>query len=288
MKHTIKITGLIIGMFLLAQMLGLLVAHLYSGNTLPYGLSQPENASPVAILIQFIISLCFVILIVFGLMRLKAEKIFRIWFFIVILLALGVTFTAFLKSVPYASIISLVIALPLVYYKIIKHNILVHNITEMLIYPGIAALFIPLLSVWTAVILLLIISGYDMYAVWHSGIMQKMAKYQIQKVRIFAGFLVPYLAPAQRKLLEKAHSRASLKKVRVSVAMLGGGDVVFPIILAGVVLMSRGLIPALLITLFATLGLSILLYYSQKGKFYPAMPFITLGCLLGLFIQWFI
>jgi len=285
MKHNLKVTFLILGMFFVAQLLGLAVVNLYAGNAMPYGLGPIDNPSPVTTLIQFVISLCFAILIILGLMKLKAERILRIWFFVVVFVALGLFFTAFLRNIPYASIIALVIALPLTYYKIIKRNMLVHNITELLIYPGIASLFVPLLSVWTAIVLLIIISAYDMYAVWHSGMMQKMAKYQIQKVRVFAGLLIPYLAPGQAKLLANSRSKKALKNAKVSVAMLGGGDIVFPMILAGVLLLARGLIPALLVSVFATLGLAALLYASEKGKFYPAMPFITLGCLVGLALQ---
>lgn len=275
-------------MFFIAQLLGLTVSHLYATIQIPYGLGPQENISPIQTLFQLIISLCFAILLILGLMKLKAEMVFRYWFFAVVVVALGVSINAFLNYLPQASLISLIIALPLAYLKIFRRNIIVHNFTELLIYPGIAAMFVPLLSIWTAVILLLVISVYDMYAVWHSGIMQKMAKYQMQKVKVFSGFLIPYILPSQKKLLEKSHSKEMLKKVKISVAMLGGGDVVFPIILAGVVLAARGLIPAVLVSLGAALGLSALLYASKKGKFYPAMPFITLGCLLGLLVGIFL
>ena len=67
-------------------------------------------------------------------------------------------------------------------------NLYIHNLTELLIYPGLAGVFVPLLSIWTMIFLLVLISVYDMWAVWHSGIMQKMAKYQINKLKIFSGF----------------------------------------------------------------------------------------------------
>jgi presenilin-like A22 family membrane protease len=82
----------------------------------------------------------------------------------------------------------LVIALPLAFTKIYGRNFLVHNLTELFIYPGIAAVFVPILNIWTIIVLLILISIYDMWAVWHSGIMQKMAKYQINQLKIFSGF----------------------------------------------------------------------------------------------------
>ena len=81
--------------------------------------------------------------------------------------------------------------------------------------------------------------------------------------------------------------------------MLGGGDIVFPIITAGVILRTNsinlpfgllpftgGFIPALFVIAGATLGLSYLFFLSEKKKFYPAMPFITAGIFLGIILSY--
>ena len=134
--------------------------------------------------------------------------------------------------------------------------------------------------------LLILISVYDAWAVWHSGIMQKMAKYQINRLNIFSGFFVPYVSKKVKmqmiKLKESNNSKLKDKKIKVNIAILGGGDVVFPIITSGVVLKTLGFLPALLVILGATLGLSYLFFFAEKRKFYPAMPFITVGIFLGI------
>lgn len=71
-------------------------------------------------------------------------------------------------------------------------------------------------------------------------------------------------------------------------AILGGGDVVFPIILAGVVLRQLGLFHAIIISMGATLSLAFLFYISKRGKFYPAMPFISAGAFIALIIAFLI
>jgi presenilin-like A22 family membrane protease len=158
-----------------------------------------------------------------------------------------------------------------------------------MVYPGIAVIFIPLLSIWTAVLLLGLISVYDIYAVWHAGFMQKMAKYQIKNLKVFAGFFVPYLGKKEMDILNSTpQNKLKGKKIKVNVAILGGGDVVFPIILAGVILRAMGILSALLVTLGAVLGLLYLFYVSKKGKFYPAMPFISAGCILGLLVAYLV
>ncbi|MEK6915414.1 MAG: presenilin family intramembrane aspartyl protease [Nanoarchaeota archaeon] len=304
MKHTIKITLILLSLFLVAQLIGIFVANQYlpeikqtvnetTGQvtnetiySLPYGLDPPKDVSPRDSVISIVIALCIAVLLMFLFMKLRAESVLRIWFTIVVVLGISIALNAILIKLPYSAIISFIIALPLGIFKIFKRNAIIHNATELLIYPGIATVFIPILNIWAVVILLVIISLYDMYAVWHSGFMQKMAKFQIQKLKIFSGFFVTYIRKQDKLIINNSRSvrekNKKLKKIKANVAILGGGDVVFPIILAGVVLRTLGLWQALIIALGATLALAYLFYRSEKGKFYPAMPFITIGCFIAL------
>jgi len=303
MKHTKRVTYVLIAMFFIAQLIGIFVANAYAPETiivfnettgenqtiedysLPYGFDPPEGVSPISATTSIIIALAVAVTLMLLLIKLKAEIFLRLWFFVVITLGIALAINAFAINLPYSSLIALVIALPLAIIKVFKRDLIVHNLTEIIIYPGIAAVFIPLLSIWTVVLLLILISLYDMYAVWHAGFMQKMAKYQMENVKVFSGFFVPY---ARKKDKIKLKQKASKKKTNVSVAILGGGDVVFPIILSGVVLHTLGLFEALIIAIGATIALGYLFYISEKGKFYPAMPFITAGCLLALGIAYLI
>jgi len=296
MKHTWKITLVLLGMFLITQFIGLAVINSYIGKQLPYGMQPPEMAPQVSIT-SIIISFAIAILLIFLLMKIKATIFLRLWFFVVVLIALAITFNSLFASIPYASYISLIIALPLSFYKIFRRNLVVHNLTELLIYPGIAAVFVPILNLWAIILLLLLISIYDIYAVWHSGFMQKMAQFQINQLKLFAGFFIPYASKEAREkinLLKQKYKEKALEKklkkakIKVNLAILGGGDVVFPIIFAGVVFSVLGLFPAIIVSLFATLALFILQIFARKNKFYPAMPFLTAGCLLGLLIGYLV
>jgi len=253
-----------------------------------------------SIIFAFIIA----IVILFLLTRFKVDIILRIWFFTVVVIALFITFNAIfpkqiLSNSLYFTIPAVILAIVLGFFKIFKRNFLIHNLTELLIYPGIATLFVPILNLWSVLILLLIISAYDIWAVWHSGIMQKMAKYQINNLRVFSGFFIPYISKKMRMQLKKMkkNKKAKEKKVRVNIAILGGGDVIFPIITAGVVFTMKqppwglpnftgGLLPAVFVIAGATLGLALLFIFSEKKKFYPAMPFITAGMILGMALSY--
>ena len=307
MKHSAKVVMILLGMFFVTQLIGLAVVHYYGPEyqlvvdengkfiektvyNLPYGMEPPEGVTPSSTLVSIVIAIGIAVVFMLILMRYKAAIFLRLWFFIVVILALGVTINAILGSIPYASIIAILIAIPLAAIKIFKRNIIVHNVTELFIYPGIASIFVPLLNIWTVVLLLIIISVYDIYAVWHAGFMQKMAQYQIKELKFFTGFFVPYLGPKERAMIKNAKKNDKLKdkKVKVNVAILGGGDVIFPIILAGVVYNTLGLLSALIISVGATAALGWLFYISKKGKFYPAMPFISVGCFIALGIAYLV
>lgn len=280
MKYKTRIVILMVLLFLVTQLIGLYVANYYSGgDNLPYGLQPPTDISPQQNLFSIVFSIVFAVLLILILMKLRAEFFMRIWFFIVVTIALSITFNSIIYGVNYATLISFGLALVLGVLKVFKRNLFVHNITELAVYPGIAAIFIPILNVTTAVILFILISLYDMYAVWQAGFMQKMAKYQIQKVKVFGGFLIPLIHGKNIKFVE---NKKNSKKIKVSVAILGGGDVVFPIILAGVVLAKFGILAGLIISFTATISLLLLVLNTKKGKSYPAMPFLTIGCFVGL------
>ena len=283
-------------MFLFAQLLGLAVIHAYSPQQeqvvnattgaiedvittppLPYGM-QPPEMQPRDAFTSIIISIIIATLILFFLMKKKANLLLRIWLFSVVTISMAIVFNAFLSKLSFLSnvqMLAFVLAFPLAFYKIFLPNKITHNLTELLIYPGIAAVFVPILN--------------DVYAVWHSGFMQKLANFQMQQLKVFTGFFVPYVAKKDRakiariKALPQKERGRILKrlKIKVNLAILGGGDVTFPLIFAGVILRASGWIPALLISVISTVALFLLFAFAKKGKFYPAMLFLSPACILA-------
>jgi presenilin-like A22 family membrane protease len=316
MKHKLSITLILLGMFLLTQFIGLWVVAAYMPITestinqetgeielivqernLPFGLQTPDEEITTNF-ISIVFSFIFALAIILILMKYKWKLIIRTWFFIVISLALGISIYSFIRtSSANPQTMALAIAVPLSYFKIFKPNVLTHNFTELLIYPGIAAVFIPILTPLSIIGLLILISFYDMWAVWKSGIMQKMAKFQMEELRIFGGFLIPSASAKVKRQIKnlkqkykgkKMPKRFKTKKFKVTIAMLGGGDVIFPIITAGVFMKSFGIIPAIFIIAGALGGLTFLFAITKKGKAYPAMPYISSGIFLGIAIWKFL
>ena len=83
---------------------------------------------------------------------------------------------------------------------------------------------------------------------------------------------------------EKKVKRKKTKKVSVKMAMLGGGDMGFPLLFAGVIFKTSGIYPSLILVATTTIALFGLFYFADKKKFYPAMPFVSIGCFVGYFI----
>ncbi len=304
MKHTLKITLIILSMFIITQLIGLYVVNFYlnSENTIPYGFDEQKTIEKTPeFYAQFFTSLigsfAIAVFLVFLLMKIKSLWFIRGWFFIVISMALGLTLNVPLSNlgIAYASLFALAIGLILAYIKIFRKNIIMHNLTELLVYPGIAAIFVGMLNIWTMVLLLVLISIYDMWAVWHTGVMMKMAKYQINTVGILGGFMLPYASKKMKNRIELLKLKYKNKqipinaikksKIKVGLAILGGGDIIFPIIAAGVFFKTFGNIYAtLIITFFVTIALALLLIFGDKKKAYPAMPYLTAGIFLGMII----
>src|SRR3989344_2772387 len=174
MKNPVKITILLLAMFLLAQLIGIYVSSIYqpqitqeynqtSGNienktlyNIPYGFEPPQDVSPESSVASIVIALIIAVLLMLGLMKIRAELFLRWWFFVVVIIGIAIALNAFLINLQYSAII------------------------------------------------------------------------------------------------------------------------------AGVVLAAFGPLAALIIAIGASLGLAFLFYFSKKGKFYPAMPFITIGCFIAL------
>ncbi|MAG61573.1 hypothetical protein CMI43_02030 [Candidatus Pacearchaeota archaeon] len=309
MKHNTKVTSLLVCMFLITQLIGLFIVSSYSdGIDLPFGMEPPEEIEETTLaggLTTIIIAFVIAVLLFFLLMKINAQTFIRLWYLSVTIIALGLSFFVILYKLGInMQLVALLIALPLAYIKVFKRNLYVHNLTELLIYPGIAAVFISFLNnvfgnrvILATAIILLIISLYDMWAVWQSGFMQKMAEFQMNNLKFFTGFFIPYADKknkAKIKLIkekykgndEKLEKNFKKSKIKINLAILGGGDIIFPIITAGVFYEKFGLNSGILIAITSTIALAGLFLLAKKGKYYPAMPFITAGLYIGMGLSW--
>lgn len=343
MKHTLKVTIILILIFLLSQLTGLLIISNYidieqtseqgrtvinkaadniSGFKTPEVEREYEQNSWIVILAAILLGTVLVLLII----KFNLHNTWKFWFMFSIGITLfralvlfvnwlltmigipgprNIFYFSFLEfTLTISGLVTLVVVIILTYYKIVKKNFIVHNITEIFIYGGLASFIVPVVWVEAAIVLLIGISIYDMIAVWKTKHMVVMAQFQTQN-KLFAGLMMPYNKETgdiglPKHLKEKDIKHAVAKKTPkadkpskkdeyfesdIKTAILGGGDIAFPLIFAGAVMKAyNSWLAALIIVATTTLALFLLLTYGKKDKFYPAMPFISAGCLLGYLI----
>ena len=255
------------------------------------------------------------------LIKFRKVKLWKFWFFLAVFLSTAVAFGVLLPQ-----LLALALALVLALLKIYWPNPWVHNFSELFIYAGIAVLLVPIFDVFWMVVVLLAISIYDMIAVWRTKHMVTMAQFQ-SKSEVFAGLMIPKrethpsttdiraststqgtastvtkaskLSATTAKTVAQKDSSTKSGAIpppsppgssASSHAILGGGDVAFPMLFTGAVmegLVRSGLTKidafseSLIVVGFAAIALALLLIFAKKDRFYPAMPFLTAGCLLG-------
>lgn len=249
---------------------------------------------------------------IFVLMYFKLGNIWKYWFLFAVIVTMSISFGIYLP-IEGGGFIAFILALILGLVKVFRPNVIVHNFTEIFIYTGITIAILPFLNLFSAFMLLIAISIYDAIAVWKSKHMIKLAEFQTT-TKVFAGLLIPYtkgkIYPKQGKVRTarlrtkagKAKSVPSAEKDVLPIerkinggvetnAILGGGDIAFPMLFSSAVMQhlieienytkAAALNSSLIIALTSTLALAGLLLLSKENRFYPAMPFISFGCLVG-------
>lgn len=297
MKHRPTIIILLVVFFTFSQLIGLALlavdatpALSEDNATIVVNFSEtaagprPE-LSGAGTIIYLIVGISVATLLLLGLIKLKfGGKLWKIWYFLAVLLALTIAFGVLLPAA-----LAFFLALLLAGLKIWKYNFYTHNLTELFMYAGLAILLVPLFSVGWAMLLLFLISLYDAYAVWKSKHMIKLAKFTTEQ-HLFAGLAITYKEEKKKSLKISTTKKGASQRSLVKQAILGGGDIIFPLFFAGAVLISLlttgfskfvafGL--SLLVVGGATLSLTLLFLKGKKDTFYPAMPFLTAGCLAG-------
>ena len=264
MKHTREVTISLVVLFIIAQIIGLGVISKYSvgddWKNLPLNIERPKIGGEFSYT-SVLMGLIFATILAFILIKFEARIIWKIWFFLSVWFTLMIAFGSVLRES-----LAFVLGLGLALWKIFKNNVYVHNLTELFIYGGLAAIFVPILNVMIASIILVAISIYDYIAVRKTKHMIKLAKFQTA-MKVFAGLYIPYSKNRR--------------------AILGGGDIGFPLLFTGAVFMQIGW-NALYVTFGVTISLGLLLYYGRKGRYYPAMPYLTAGCFGGYLLWWVI
>lgn len=292
MKHKVLIIVILVSIFFVSQVVGLYVTNKHAEKErLPLNIERPQIENKSASFIPITIFIVIATVIGLLLMKFNLGRLWKVWFFFGIFFTLVISFSAFIDE-KFAIIFGLIFA----FWRVLKNNAIIHNFTEIFIYGALSAIISPILNTLSAFALLFIISVYDYIAVRKTKHMIELAKFQ-GKSKMFAGLMVPYQVKADKNVVKAKidgvfHGKklAKINSEEERIAILGGGDMGFPLLFAAVAMAGFGLtlsdIQSYIIPAFSTLALAGLFMLGSDKKFYPAMPYITAGCTVGYVILW--
>ena len=154
MKHTWSVTLLLVVLFLAAQYLGLLVYSHYATADLPFGIERPELEPSTSFLPLFsFILLATLLALLFA--RFNMIWLWKAWFFLSVVFTVLLSLAAWLPGE-----IAFGLAVVLALLKIVQRSPVFHNLTELLIYRGLAGIFVSILTVFSTGILAACILGF--------------------------------------------------------------------------------------------------------------------------------
>ncbi|MFA6296675.1 MAG: presenilin family intramembrane aspartyl protease [Patescibacteria group bacterium] len=226
---------------------------------------------------QFLIAFAVgTVVVLFVIKYAKSRIIFSGFFYILIFLGCVAFFDVFALGY-----LGLGLALLVVILRRFMPSVLTHNLAIILAISGISSYiglsFLPL----QIIIMLVILSIYDFIAVFKTKHMVLMFKKMMENGAnlsiIVPNKLIGFLAG-----MDKA-------KPGQDFIFLGTGDLAFPIIFA-VSVLRNSLLSSILVIAGALLGvmaINIYFYFKKERTAFPALPPITIGCIIGYLVSLF-
>lgn len=201
---------------------------------------------------------------------------FKLFLFLVVFSGSQIVFGSVLSS-PW----DLIFALTLVIIFILFHNVLVHDLAVMLGIAGISSVLGATISPVTVIGILVILSFYDILAVYWTKHMVYMAKSMIESGAIF-GFVIPF--DIRDIFYHKTEAR---EQIGEKFMILGSGDIGLPVIMASslaVISLKQSIITAF----FSIIGLFLThLIFVNQGARRPmaALPPIATLTIIGYLVS---
>lgn len=228
-------------------------------------------------LLSFILVNVFVVFLLFLGPKIKKGALIKFLF----LLSLGFSMLLLINTwIP--NILSFILTALLVFLWLKRPSVWIHDTVLVFSMAGAGSILGLRMDPKIVVALLIVFSIYDFIAVYKTKHMIKMAKEMIKKGVIAALIVPPQISDFKGKLEQVRPGGRFL--------ILGGGDVVFPLLLCAS-LIQEGVLNALIVAIFSLLGLlaSFLVFIFQKQRRpIPALPPIALFSIIGYFITFII
>lgn len=255
------------------------------GLTLALGIFAAGNLlEKGAVLIQqgefqlkdFITLAIFIIVLLLLRRKKKALSfIYKAFLILIIISGSQIIFGSFL-SFPWEAILTLVVLTAFLFYR----NVFTHNLAIIIGIAGIGAVIGLGLTPKTVIFLLVLLSFYDVIAVYKTKHMVYLARGMVESGAIF-GFVIPSSISGFFSHRDEAKS-----KIGDGFMILGSGDIGLPLIMV-CSLVPTSFSSAVIVGIFSVIGLFIThLLFVNQGQRRPmaALPPIATMTIIGYFV----
>jgi presenilin-like A22 family membrane protease len=241
----------------------------------------PPEVSAGFPLIYFFVAVAVIGVGLFVVPRLALKVVLKAVF--CLLFCWGV-FVALGFSLPWPVALAIAVVAALLWLFIPK--IWLHDLLLLVALASVGTVFGVFLAPWTAILFLLVLSVYDILAVRFGYMMWMLKSLSVSDTP--PAFIIPGTIPAWN--MDVRESRIFDEESERDFSVLGGGDIGFPLILIVSVFFAHGFTRALVVGGFSLLGLAAAYWVQSKllkGRPTPALPPITLLCIIGYLIVYF-
>lgn len=271
MKNNFKpFIGFLI-LFVLTHVLGLWVAYTILGTPTAVIPDPVSDYTLIDIAILLALMTLFIVIVT------KFKRVGG-WFFKVTLAFLILGGAQTVLDLFVSSEIAFFIGIFCVILFLFFNNIFLQNIIMIFTMAGIGALLGLSLTPKIVVIVLAVLSFYDIWAVYKTRHMVSMARTMISSGAI-SGFVIPANGQSLKSKINDFQPGEGFM-------LLGSGDVVLPLLLS-VSLLSVSFYQAIVVSIFATVGLFImywLLITQDEPRPMAALPPIAMATLIGYIV----
>lgn len=264
----------ILFLFGLTQALGVYAAFKFLPQLTAFRPGQLRDFNFLDLVILVVIAALFIVF---------AKKLKRAmpWFFRVFLALVIFVGTQAVLVIWLPSIVSVLVAVLLLIIFLFHNNVFWQDLIMILTFAGIGAILGLSLTPQAVVLILVVLSFYDIIAVYKTKHMVKLAEAMIQSRAIF-GFVVPgSLGGVKERMAHVVPGE--------QFAILGSGDVILPLLLSAS-LARVSLRSSIIVVIFSLIGLFLmhLIFTNQKiRRPMAALPPIATLAIIGYLVALF-
>lgn len=264
--------------FILAHFYGILASLNLQTTQIAEGTAVVNNQAVSGLyLVGLVVVATFLMLMLY---KYRFGSLITVWFYSALGMTLLLFFLSFLPIIIGIAVMAVLLTL-----RIKSKNLWTRNIVDIFSYAGAGAFFGTMIGPIPAAIFLGVLALYDFVSVYYTGHMISLAEEGMGS-DTFMGVIYPKEDESVEDIeFKKQEDVEEDDAKKINIGVLGGGDIIVPMIFSISLLPSFGAVSSFLSSAGALAGLYFLFEMMEEEKFYPAIPFIATGSMIGFLIS---